>query len=206
MGLYLYFCLPWLSHVSVGVFDLHTCWMRSWLTTGWHVEVSAKWTTFCRQHFQIYIFLFKKLCILLEFVSSGPTDNKSSLVWVTALFPVAQLTIRHHWFGSQLTTRLKWVEYGVHIIHVLNFWCLNTLRPIQNGQHFTDDTFKCVFLNENIRILINILLKFVPYGPLNNIPSLVQIMAWHQPGDKPLSETMMVYLTDAYMPHLASMS
>ena len=35
---------------------------------------------------------------------------------------------------------------------------------------------------------------FVPKGPINNIPALVQIMAWRQPGDKPLSEAMMVSL------------
>ena len=43
-------------------------------------------------------------------------------------------------------------------------------------------------------MLIEISLKFVPKGPINNIPALVQIMAWHQPGDKPLSEPMMVRL------------
>ena len=37
-------------------------------------------------------------------------------------------------------------------------------------------------------------LKFVPKGPINNIPSLVQVMAWRRPGDKPLSEAMMVNL------------
>ena len=31
-------------------------------------------------------------------------------------------------------------------------------------------------------------------GPINNIPALVQIMAWRRPGDKPLSEPMMVSL------------
>ena len=43
-------------------------------------------------------------------------------------------------------------------------------------------------------ILIIISLKFVPKGPINNIPSLVQIMAWCRSGDKPLSEPMMVTL------------
>ena len=71
---------------------------------------------------------------------------------------------------------------------------LNTLRPRQNGRDFTDDIFKCIFLNENIHILIKISLKFVHKGPINNIPALVQIMAWHRPGDKPLSELMMVNL------------
>ena len=32
----------------------------------------------------------------------------------------------------------------------------NTLRPRQNGRRFADDTFKPIFLNENIRISIKI--------------------------------------------------
>ena len=70
----------------------------------------------------------------------------------------------------------------------------NTLRPRQNGHHFPDDILKWIFLNENVWILINISLKFVLRGPINNIPALVQIMAWHWPGDKPLSEPIMVRL------------
>ena len=71
---------------------------------------------------------------------------------------------------------------------------INTLRPRQNGRRFADDTFKCIFLNENVRISIKISLKFVPKGPINNNPALVQIMAWRRSGDKPLSEPMMVSL------------
>ena len=58
----------------------------------------------------------------------------------------------------------------------------------------TDDTFKCIFLNENVILSIQSSLKFVPKGPNNDIPALVQIMAWRRPGDKPLSEPMMVRL------------
>ena len=50
--------------------------------------------------------------------------------------------------------------------------------------HFAKDILKCIFLNENAWILIKISLKFVPKGPVNNIPALVQIMAWHRSGDK----------------------
>ena len=71
---------------------------------------------------------------------------------------------------------------------------VNTLRPRQNGRHFADDIFKCIIVNENLWIPITISLKFVPKGPINNIPALVQIMAWRRPGDKPLSEPMMVRL------------
>ena len=54
--------------------------------------------------------------------------------------------------------------------------------------------FKCIFLNENVSIAIKISLKFVLKGPINNIPALVQIMTRRRPGDKPLSEPMMVSL------------
>ena len=70
----------------------------------------------------------------------------------------------------------------------------STLRPRQNGRHFADDTFKRIFLNENVIIFIKISLKFVPKGRINIILALVQIMAWRRPGDKPLSEPMMVSL------------
>ena len=82
----------------------------------------------------------------------------------------------------------------------------NTLRPRQDGRHFPDDIFKCIFLNENIWISKNGSMKFVPKGRINNIPALVQIMAWRRSGDKPLSEPMMMKFTDAYMRHSASLN
>ena len=72
--------------------------------------------------------------------------------------------------------------------------CGYTLRPRQNGRRFADDTFKRIFLNENVRISIKISLKFVLKGPINNNPAVVQIMAWRRSGDKPLSELLMVSL------------
>ena len=71
---------------------------------------------------------------------------------------------------------------------------INTLRPRQNGRRFADDTFKCIFLNENVRLSIKISLKFVPNGQINNNPALVHIMAWHRSGNKPLCEPMKVSL------------
>ena len=54
---------------------------------------------------------------------------------------------------------------------------LNTLRLRQNGRHLPNDIFKCIFLNGNVYISIVISLKFVSKDPINNIQSLVQIMA-----------------------------
>ena len=56
----------------------------------------------------------------------------------------------------------------------------------QNGRHFPDDIFTWIFLNENVRISIKISLKFVPQGPINNIPASVQTMAWRRSDDKPM--------------------
>ena len=82
----------------------------------------------------------------------------------------------------------------VHCIQNSICCVINTLRPRQNGRHFADDTFKRIFLNENVGISIEISLKFVPKGPTNNIPALIQVMAWRRPGDKPLTEPMLVRL------------
>ena len=97
----------------------------------------------------------------------------------------ACLSLIHHLTGS---------AYYFFWVMCCLWMPINTLRPRQNGHHFADNTFKLIFVNENVRILINISPKFVPRGPINNIPTLVQIMAWHRPGDKPLSEPIMVRL------------
>ena len=47
------------------------------------------------------------------------------------------------------------------------------LRPRQNGRHSADYILKCIFLNENVWIPIEISLNFVPKGPIDNIPALV---------------------------------
>ena len=86
-----------------------------------------------------------------------------------------------------------WLRNGCRIntavSNLLSFgtqWCLNILRPRQHGRHFVDDILKSIFFDENVWISIEILLKCVPKGPINKIPSLDQTMAWRRPGDKPL--------------------
>ena len=83
---------------------------------------------------------------------------------------------------------------AIGLIHLLLRDMEVTLRPRQNRRHFTDDIFKCIFLNENVWFPVEISLKFVAKGPINNITALAQIMAWRREGDKPLSEPMMFSL------------
>ena len=64
----------------------------------------------------------------------------------------------------------------------------------------TDDIFKSIF-NESVWISITIPLKFVPKGPFDYKSALVQVMAWHRTGEKPLPESMPTKITDAYIRH-----
>ena len=54
----------------------------------------------------------------------------------------------------------------------------------------TDDIFKSIF-NESVWISITISLKFIPKGPIDYKSELVQVMAWHRTGEKPLPESML---------------
>ena len=67
--------------------------------------------------------------------------------------------------------------------------------------NLADNIFKCIFLNENDRIPIQISLKFVSRSLIDNKPALVQVMAWRRTGGKPLSEPMLTQFIDAYMRH-----
>ena len=97
-------------------------------------------------------------------------------------------------FALKIASGMCQKVHGRHDRHLRSRIVVNILRPRQNWRHFADDIFKCVFLNENVWFPINISLKFVPRGQINKIPALVQTIAWRRPGDKLLSEPMMVSL------------
>ena len=95
--------------------------------------------------------------------------------------------------GSKLSFLISVIGVQHVILPVQSFpvQYIITLGPRQNDRYFTD-IFTCIFLNENVRILINISLQFVPTGQINNIPALVQIMTLSRSGDKPLSEPIVL--------------
>ena len=98
-------------------------------------------------------------------------------------------------FLSKSVSLLTWYSQGgVSLAVSIEFVTVAT------GRDFADDILKCILLNGNIRVSINISQKIVHKGHIYNIPALVQIMAWHRLGDKPLSEPMMVnLLTNIYV-------
>ena len=115
-------------------------------------------------------------------------------IWVPSFVFIVDSTF----FEKYSTTRHLWVRFVLpDVCLALKPLCARGIYHIeagQNGHLFPDDIFKCIFLNENIKIVIKISLQFVSNGPINDIPALVQIMAWRRPGDKPLSEPMVVSL------------
>ena len=130
-----------------------------------------------------------------------PYIASASMTTLAQSCPSTTCTVYQH-----IESKTKWRSFCGHfqihfLVRKLSYVAsnltkslINTLRPRQNGRHFPDEHLNCIFLNENKLILINISLKFVPKGRINNIPALVQIMAWRRLGDKPLSEPMMVGL------------
>ena len=100
-----------------------------------------------------------------------------------------QATSNYHFDSTMSLPHMNHIVW--HRYHVPT---IRTLRPRQIDRNFADDVFKCISLNEHVWILLKISPKFVPKFRINNIPVLIQIMAWRQPGDKPLSVPMMVSL------------
>ena len=72
-----------------------------------------------------------------------------------------------------MSTKLEILQEIAQTVPTVTADNVNILRPRQIGRHFVDDIWKCIFLNENVWIPIEISLKFVPKGPIDNIPALV---------------------------------
>ena len=134
----------------------------------------------------------------IQLPSEAASQGRGIIGTVNISGPRAALQRRRKKCGS-LTGRVGYrflspVHHQRHPVTTIAKPLLNTLRPRQYGRHFPDDIFKRICLNENVSISLKISLKFVPKVQFNNIPALLQIMAWRRPGDKPLSEPMVVSL------------
>ena len=69
-------------------------------------------------------------------------------------------------------------------------------RPEQNGRHLTYGIFKYIFTKETFDISIQISLKFVPKGTIENKAAMVLIMACCWTADGSLPEAVLIKLYD----------
>ena len=126
-------------------------------------------------------------------------NNNSDITWVPCCLKSAGTKRSTWWWKKHQSSGLlnllltptwislkglgTWTLLACHVCR-LTPWVWDKMATI----------FKCIFFNENLWISLKISLKFVPKVQINNIPALVQIIAWCRPGDKPLSGPMMVSL------------
>ena len=78
-------------------------------------------------------YIVKCLCfVLLDLCYNKMATNKMQIL---------------HW---KMTPFLILAWYYYHIVAVWIVLGINTLRPTQNSRHFADNTFKCIFFNDNL--------------------------------------------------------
>ena len=90
---------------------------------------------------------------------------------------------------------------GNDSLPLLIAWHLREWGLNKYGQHFADDIFKCIFLNEKFSVLPWISLKFVSKNVVDDMAVLIQVMAWCLFSTKPLPEPMLIKMDDALWCH-----
>ena len=112
--------------------------------------------------------------------------------WQLSVQPVTKISSKwwHFRFSERLISAaflVKCHQMSTSGPHNLNQWCpgsmtpycittsqwVNSSAPGQNGLHFVDNIFKCIFMNEKCCIFSKNSLKFVPKRPIDNYPELV---------------------------------
>ena len=152
------------------------------------------WNICSSNHILVVISLaapwWSTLCLSLEYyhMVTGQTNYDTSEQQVLAAqWWETHLPSNHSKTGVNVTLPLKDLAYlnmfrvdiahsfaqDVHNRHRL----INSSLPGQNGCRFADAIFRFFFVNGKFCILIKISLKFVPKGSIDNLPTLVQIMA-----------------------------
>ena len=118
-------------------------------------------------------------CIISQ-LSSDHLDESCIVLYALSLYCACWCFIP----GHQLAQCWPTPDYVLIYFKFLTHWGRDKMATI----------LQTTLSNAFPWISIKILLKFVSKGSIINIPALVQIMAWHCPGAKPLSGPMMVRL------------
>ena len=125
--------------------------------------------------------------------SAAPTSSSSSTLQMVSM-DLAKTTARRDENHLSFCDSVRLISENLRCLghERRQAQSVNTLRSRQNGQHSAEDISKCIFALETYFIFIQITVRFVCKGPIDNKPTLVRIMDWRRTGDKPLSEPMMV--------------
>ena len=114
---------------------------------------------------------------------------------VSAYFPACYPHIWVQYLALLFFQRGVWLLYSFHFctFNHVGLWTGRKQKYWQDVDGtiniavlgvWPDDIFHCIYLNENVKILIKISLKFLPRSPVDKIPALVQMVSGHN-GHKP---------------------
>ena len=153
------------------------------------------------------------LCILNGDASLGilSTDASGCFFINVTFIAVAEISIRGDFFFKSYH---KFSEFNLFFIHPILIWFdeLIHLYSIYISSmniefHLWYENYRRhfqIYLQWSVWISITtctISLKFIPKGPIDYKSALVQVVAWHRTGEKPLPESMLTQFTDAYIRH-----
>ena len=137
----------------------------------------------------------------------GKLGHHSFRKWFDACSAPSQYLNQHLLVNLRNFNWMNWkccLQNGSYFFlasNLLNHWdwmmhiCITKQGQLTHwGRDKMDAISQTTFSHENCCILIEFSLKYVRKGPIDNNLDLVQIMAWRRPGDKPLSEPMMISL------------
>ena len=151
-------------------------------TNAWILLIGPLGTNFIEMLIEIHTFSFKKIhlkmlsgkwqpfCLGLNVLTMK--DNQA-LVFHGKRFQLSVQSLK------EIFKKINTLFYVPEMASVCKgFRCngfsfINSSPSGQNGCHFTDDIFRCIFVNEKFCILIKISLKFVPKSPIDNNSALV---------------------------------
>ena len=110
---------------------------------------------------------------------------------------------RMSWDISPIGHNLCMRDKKTIVFYLHAFLCIQaeTKWPSFSRRHF-----QMHYYNGNVSTSMKISLNFARKDQINNTSVLVQIITWHRPGERPLSERMMVSELKHIMRHTASMS
>ena len=142
----------------------------------------------------------------LSLVTYLQPDHYMNQCWLTVNWTLRNKLLLNFDQNERLEIKENVFENVICRMLVISFrpQCFNSSPPGQNGRLFADDIFRCIYTNEKFCILVKISLNLVRKGPNDNNPALVQVMAWHRIGNKPLSEPMLAWITSTYIPGLGA--
>ena len=126
---------------------------------------------------------FLKLHIILDKINSSSKKVSITFLYEEQVFLwYVLLEYSSHKNLKIFITKMGWlISFKLYIPVVTRATCSGTHSSLSShcnpltqlpldkmATSLADDIFKCIFLNENVRNLIQISLKFVPKGPIDN--------------------------------------